>query len=574
MRLINTYTLELEEFHEEIPPYAALSHTWGAVSDEVSFQDMMGPRIKFQSKKGIHKIKLCANQALKDGLRYCWVDTCCIDKSSSAELSEAINSMFAWYRNSTRCYVYFVDVDCTDSSVNLYVQLKKARWFTRGWTLQELIAPRSRFFFDQNWTCVGQLQDQSCGGSEANGFYPGDIPEAGSSNTTQPEMEPFGVVVCKITHIPALAIQTEKWKSYSASTKMSWASKRATTRVEDMAYCLLGIFDINMPLLYGERENSFIRLQSEIIKREADHTLFCWVDRTASESSFRGFLATSPAHFSSGSRLTSFSDDGNAYEMTNRGLHLQLRLIQSEKDPEEYHALLNVHGGFGPEDRVYVLLRRITPTGQFVRVDVHRPLDSQLDIKKPLKLGSAVDGHLFIKQDMRFDEIAVIPSPRRISAVTLSNKISPFYTRFGIHTAKIRKHLSNGKLYLPWTWKTPKMLCENFVLRTSRNTFIGWYIRVESGKEQESLLAILDCPEDLEKNDVLWRSQIPYAAEIPREAGSPLYKVATRFESIISDGDLVLNISLVIYEPAISDKNQLIGVAKLNDKGAMKGNLA
>jgi len=138
----------LVEHIDNIPRYAILSHTWAADSDEVTFKDLMEGTGK--NKAGYDKIRFCAKQAASDSLQYFWVDTCCIDKSSSAELTEAINSMFRWYRNATKCYVYLSDVparehDASDhnSPLTWEVSLMRSRWFTRGWTLQELIAPAS-----------------------------------------------------------------------------------------------------------------------------------------------------------------------------------------------------------------------------------------------------------------------------------------------------------------------------------------------------------------------------------------------------------------------------------------------
>jgi hypothetical protein len=135
-----------------IPSYAILSHTWEADDQEVTFHDLMNHL--GISKKGYRKIQFCGEQAKRDGLQYFWVDSCCIDKSSSAELQEAINSMFRWYRDAAKCYVYLSDVSTGKhswSSERLWeVGFRQSRWFTRGWTLQELLAPRSVEFFSQD----------------------------------------------------------------------------------------------------------------------------------------------------------------------------------------------------------------------------------------------------------------------------------------------------------------------------------------------------------------------------------------------------------------------------------------
>jgi hypothetical protein len=223
-------------FGDKIPQkYAILSHTWEA--EEVTFEDLQnGTGTK---KAGYNKIRFCGEQARRDGLQYFWVDTCCIDKSSSAELSEAINSMFRWYRESTKCYVYLPDVLRTAVNTDDLAwesAFWKSRWFTRGWTLQELIAPTSVEFFSKE----GEL--------------------LGDKSTLERH-------VCEITGIPAKALRGCPLPDFSIAERMSWAEQRNTTCKEDKAYSLLGIFDISIPVIYGEgREKALKRLQEEIDK--------------------------------------------------------------------------------------------------------------------------------------------------------------------------------------------------------------------------------------------------------------------------------------------------------------------
>lgn len=168
MRLINTKEIRLEKFFRtgKIPPYAILSHTWG--DDEVSLQHFQNIFFR-SSRKGFSKIKLACQEARRQGLDYLWVDTCCIDKTSSAELSEAINSMFKWYQRSQICYAFFEDVK--QESINLPdmggtcnasgSEFAASRWFTRGWTLQELIAPKEVVFYNKNWVSIGEKRTSS-----------------------------------------------------------------------------------------------------------------------------------------------------------------------------------------------------------------------------------------------------------------------------------------------------------------------------------------------------------------------------------------------------------------------------
>ena len=225
---------------ENTPSYVILSHTWGEDGDEVTFKDLENGRGK--SKPGYAKIQFCAEQARKDGVQYFWVDTCCIDKTNNTELSEAITSMFRWYRDAVKCYVYLSDVSARKRDHNGQTQqawisaFRISRWFTRGWTLQELLAPRSVEFFSREEDLIGDKKtlDQQ---------------------------------IHEITGIPITALHGSPLSHFPVDERMRWAAKRDTKRKEDKAYCLLGIFDVFMPLIYGEGEHASIRLKEEINKR-------------------------------------------------------------------------------------------------------------------------------------------------------------------------------------------------------------------------------------------------------------------------------------------------------------------
>jgi hypothetical protein len=268
MRLLHTTNYKLEEFGaHEIPLYAILSHTWG--ENEITFQDIESADVKKEER--CEKIRNTCTVAADHGFDYVWIDTCCIDKTSSAELSEAINSMYRWYQESAVCYAYLADVlsKADDhQSMARSSEFSKSKWFTRGWTLQELIAPFIVIFFDQKWQEIGT-----------------------KSSLRQP--------ISEITGIPDSILLGDDLECASVAQRMSWASERETTRVEDRAYCLIGIFSVNMPLLYGEGERAFIRLQEEIIKVSDDHSLFAW----ESDDSSGSLLATSPAAFSNSSKI-------------------------------------------------------------------------------------------------------------------------------------------------------------------------------------------------------------------------------------------------------------------------------
>ena len=266
MRLLHTSTLSLHEFFgDQIPSYAILSHTWG--DEEVTLQDLEKAS---KTRDGYAKITGCCAIALSNGWQWLWIDTCCIDKTSSAELSEAINSMYRWYRDSEVCYAYLTDCYLPMGKIS-DVEFCKSRWFTRGWTLQELLAPSTVVFYDRDWCEIGTRSSLTPQISIVTGISSQDMADP---------------------------------QSASIAAKMSWASKRQTSRVEDMAYSLLGIFDLTMPLLYGEGHNAFKRLQYELIGvRSDDESIFAWKHDVPRPS---GMLAQSPAAFVDSGDIVTF----------------------------------------------------------------------------------------------------------------------------------------------------------------------------------------------------------------------------------------------------------------------------
>jgi hypothetical protein len=225
-----------------IPPYAILSHTWYTDnSKEVTFQELEAGRAQDKAGYGYDKIQFCERQATADGLRYFWVDTCCIDKRNNTELTKAINSMFRWYRNATKCYAYLSDVSTsftspgTETYQNVWeADFRRSKWFTRGWTLQELLAPASVEFYSSQHQRLGDKQS-------------------------------LAGLIHDITKIPVPALHGHPLDTFSVDERMTWATQRQTTEPEDGAYCLLGIFNIFMPMIYGEsKDNALKRLQREI----------------------------------------------------------------------------------------------------------------------------------------------------------------------------------------------------------------------------------------------------------------------------------------------------------------------
>jgi hypothetical protein len=225
---------ELMSFNDDNPPlYAILSHTW-VEGQEVTYNDLVDGTGK--EKSGYNKIRFCSDKAATDGYNYVWVDTCCINKSDSQELSTAINSMFRWYQGAAICYVYLSDVSLPDEE--WLGAFRRSRWFTRGWTLQELLAPKRVEFFCKESRFLG------------------------SKESLEQEIH-------EITQIPIGALRETNLADFSVEDRIGWASKRSTTLKEDRVYCLLGIFGVFLPLIYGEGEEyAKTRLREEIRRRQ------------------------------------------------------------------------------------------------------------------------------------------------------------------------------------------------------------------------------------------------------------------------------------------------------------------
>ncbi|KAI8648415.1 HET domain-containing protein [Fusarium sp. Ph1] len=268
MRLLEVNLRTLQDFTDETRvSYAILSHRWE--DDEVSFQDLTQGTAS--QRKGYQKVDNFCLLAKREGFRYVWIDTCCIDKSSSAELSEAINSMYRWYQQADTCYAYLSDCSYEGVSRPGSTQFQESQWFTRGWTLQELIAPAEVVFLSAEWREFGTRR-RLC------------------------------VQVSNITKIDEGVLRNPEFlDSFCAAKKLSWAATRKTTKLEDQAYSLMGLFDVNMPLLYGEGNKAFLRLQTEILRTSNDQSLFAWIENPGNApdnpSSLSSLLTTSLLDF-------------------------------------------------------------------------------------------------------------------------------------------------------------------------------------------------------------------------------------------------------------------------------------
>ena len=463
MRLLHTSHLKFREYiGQNIPRYAILSHTW-VEDEEISFKEWQDQTPETSNKSGYRKIIAACREARGNGLNWIWVDTCCIDKSSSAELTEAINSMYKWYERSSVCYAYMSDVISSESFEN---EFDGSRWFTRGWTLQELLAPAELAFFNKYWQKFGEKRALSD----------------------------------RISRITGIAMEhltgAVSVRYASVASRMSWASKRKTTRIEDIAYCLFGLFDVNLPLLYGEGQKAFRRLQEEILRTSVDQSLFAWRFEPNTErpdTFFLGLLAPSPKYFQSWAYTSSVQSQElpKPYSSTNLGLTISLPLTPAPgtSEPNLFLAILDVVGPRTSE-RFGILLKRllqnmyarVDPTAlPIVKKDDHRFKDTEVCI--PHNMGERIlwrgvsdisrIGGLFVKQPPR------LPSSQQHPAVLIESQ------------GAVRV-LENGVLYVPLTANghrpntaigtiTVQEFSESQLIQSSRILF--GYDNTDNGKE-------------------------------------------------------------------------------------------
>ena len=311
------------DFHDdEATEYAILSHRW--IDDtEVNYEEMidlgkmdMQEQNEIRGRQGYKKILDTCKQTKEDGYKWVWIDTCCIDKRSSAELSEAINSMYRWYGNARACYAYLHDVDGpsfpTQQDEEKYRKSNGwPEWFSRGWTLQEMIAPSDVEFFNKDWQPIGNKKT---------------LAKALESITRVPK------------HILADGLEGNR---PCVAQIMSWAANRTTTRAEDRSYSLMGLLDVNMSMLYGEGKKAFHRLQLEIIRLSNDQSIFAWGWHRG-DVGIGSVLADDPSFFEDCYEmelmdLRSFTrrrqpsilidaDHWGVFPVTNRGIQIWMRL--------------------------------------------------------------------------------------------------------------------------------------------------------------------------------------------------------------------------------------------------------
>ena len=333
MRFLDTVSLQLVSIPDsqlQDHQYAVLSHRWGADEDEVAYEDLVSS--SQCSKKGFAKIQGFCQIALAASCRYGWADTCCINKTNTHELNEAINSMYLWYKASKICVVYLEDVPRKEFT--------ESEWFDRGWTLQELIAPKFVSFYDQQWTLIGTKTGLLASISEK-------------------------------TRIPEDVLNhARKHSTCSVAQRMSWAAKRKTTRVEDRAYSLLGLFNLHMPMIYGEREDAFVRLQQLIIQRSKDESIFAWAmdPPVLARRTFCGFYATSPSVYLDCNDIVQIPGS-KGFSETNGELSIRLKAFP--QSPGTWLAMLHCTKRSRPKERIAIVIARTANKNEYVRVKDH-----------------------------------------------------------------------------------------------------------------------------------------------------------------------------------------------------------
>jgi hypothetical protein len=341
--------------------YATLSHRWLPDKQEPLHHQILKEQMEVPDdhKPGWEKLqRFCRTAKDVHNCEFAWSDTCCIDKTSSSELEESIRSMFRWYRNSHVCIALLSE---TADLAALQLQEKgesgeKAvdAWFERGWTLQELLAPSQIKFYGANWKPLiqGSTNDRDNRDSQV-------IMEK-ISTLTDIDMDDLKSFTPGIDRVPE---------------KMLWASRRRTTRIEDIAYCLIGIFDISIMIAYGEGKRAFFRLMEEIIKRYGKWDVFLWSGRC---SRYNAALPDTPHSYAAGciKTLRNAVEQAPSYEigdrrfvLTNHGLEIRVLLLAvevediSEELPDsrclslrhDYFKVKARHIGPKPHDRTWAI---------------------------------------------------------------------------------------------------------------------------------------------------------------------------------------------------------------------------
>jgi hypothetical protein len=566
MRLIDVDTLELRSFTDnDIPEYAILSHTWGP--DEVSYEELVWiNRIKalsrsyeqpstssstvslssqdeqsslmmasmemllrgnwhsgatsgsmteedFLNRPGYSKVVNTAREVQHLKLKWVWIDTCCIDKSSSAELQEAINSMYRWYRDAEVCLVYLNDVSRLNMDTNTASEFARAafascRWARRGWTLQELLAPIDCRFYLQDWRYMGGKFE-------------------------------FLEELSQATGIPISVLEDRRLvPEVSVAERMSWAAHRETTRLEDIGYCLLGLFDIQMPLLYGEGEKAFIRLQEEILKTTDDYSLFAWSAINSDKSTYRGLLARAPNEFRN---CGSFERENvlSTFPIgsTPIGLRVQFEFLPDPNDKTRMLAMIRASNSMN--QRLAIHLKCLDGSMQYARVDA---------------------GSLVAIDDWPTGQLRTIYVRQKLSIPVdfATPEFSRFYIRRRMGNHSIPHVRIIGAPSYFWNWEThecaitPDMpeVCFVFLLRVQSHAYAhSLTFPVAVGFDRETChywcKAISNMATEQGDYNILGGWQVAARRRIPREVKDPLRGSDVHHDLfIVDDGKIGINVEV------------------------------
>ncbi|CAG8651429.1 1559_t:CDS:1 [Acaulospora colombiana] len=283
----------------ETPPTGTLLDKLSTIKGETS-SGSIGKLLHFRSK------------SMDKDCKYGWADTVCINKTSSAELDESLRSMYAWYRDSHVCIVWLSETDHVS-------QMERDPWFTRGWTLQELLAPKRVAFYARFWAQITKSDSDKLEDKKKLEAEEADE----ETENTEAALWP---TISEITGIPLEDLLDFKPGPFDIGKRLSWASKRRTTRVEDQAYCLIGIFNVVLPIAYGEHDRAFYRLQAELVQSCNDKSIFGWKEKA---SQYNSMLAAAPPNFSEVTPpVEDVQDSDPILSMTNIGLRMPVLLLK------------------------------------------------------------------------------------------------------------------------------------------------------------------------------------------------------------------------------------------------------
>ncbi|KAK7464404.1 hypothetical protein VKT23_006568 [Stygiomarasmius scandens] len=384
-------------------------------------------------------------------------------KLNGAEVSEALNSMYQYYLDAEVCYVYLSDFQLKDiqekeSYLDPKSEFRHCRWFSRGWTLQELLAPAYVVFLDHGWEKIGtkySLRD----------------------------------VISAITSIPCRVLEDGDVGRFSIAQRMSWAAKRKTTKPEDQAYSLMGIFGVNMSPIYGEGGvKAFMRLQQEIIKLSDDRSIFAWI-APPGETEPRGLFAMSPYEFRASGAVSILKADflGNKsfFSFHNNGLHIQLPLtpIKSDSKNNLFLASLSCQCE-GDNTHLSIYLQRSSGDGRYFR---HRPSELPcISSVKPENLQELVVIETMLCQ------IPTRRSPRK-RARHCQVKLLPFSRSCAVADTQLywSKHSSE------WATAQEEAVCISYLDTSLTENALGFLVYPTNGSGNSSLISTKHDPTDI-----------------------------------------------------------------------------